>query len=63
VGDVVPVRVAAERLGCDRRHLSRLLQRGDLPTARWGPDHGRWVHLEDVRAALEARRNGKRSGS
>jgi hypothetical protein len=59
VGNVVPVRVAAERLKMDRRHLSRLLHRGDLPTAAWR-EQGRWVDVDAVRAALEARRNGGR---
>jgi hypothetical protein len=58
VGDVVPVREASQRLGIDRRHLSRLLHRGDVPTDHWGADHGRWVDVEAVAAALAARRNG-----
>jgi hypothetical protein len=67
VGDVVCVREAAERFGCDRRFLSRLLARGDLPTARWGPGDGpgrpgRWIDLDVVAPLLAARRNGNGRG-
>ena len=56
MGYVVPVRVAAERLNVDRRHLSRLLHRGDLPTAEWrGRAGGRWVDVPAPQLARDAR--------